>query len=370
MEEPINMLNSGREIKSQPPDLLRIDQFKKLPRLTRLAFAARCARWVEQYAKFRASGDDKTFKIVSESVGAIERYTETGGIQEGTVGVIKAIGKIASHQRQNEPTNEKDLPGALALLVTQWLVGHTLIAINGKDDWKDLEQCIGIINASFYNVLNPEQYSRVDRAIKSDFELLQSEASRQQWTDSTATPEHFFSLHTTFDLEQKTQNKSILEITPGIEERLIAYFTGHPEELRNIHPRRFEEIIAEIFSGFGFTVELTAQTRDGGRDIIAVKNDPVTLKFLIECKRFLPPNKVGIGVIQRLHGVTISEGASKGIIATTSYFSLPARQHLEKHPFILEGRDYDGIVEWLKLYNMFKMATILNPSSGESKSGM
>lgn len=44
----------------------------------------------------------------------------------------------------------------------------------------------------------------------------------------------------------------------------------HPEEMKTMNRRLFEEMIAELFDGFGFKVELTKKTRDGGRDIIAI----------------------------------------------------------------------------------------------------
>ena len=43
-----------------------------------------------------------------------------------------------------------------------------------------------------------------------------------------------------------------------------------PSQLCEIDRRVFEELVAELFDGFGYAVELTARTRDGGRDMIAV----------------------------------------------------------------------------------------------------
>jgi hypothetical protein len=43
------------------------------------------------------------------------------------------------------------------------------------------------------------------------------------------------------------------------------------------------------------------------------------------------------------------EKASKGILATTSSFSAPARTFFADHVWELESRDYHGVVEWVKL---------------------
>ena len=57
---------------------------------------------------------------------------------------------------------------------------------------------------------------------------------------------------------------------------VIKYFSKHPEMLFSLPPRKFEELIASIFENNGFDVELTPETRDGGIDIIAVRNDQLT----------------------------------------------------------------------------------------------
>ena len=127
-----------------------------------------------------------------------------------------------------------------------------------------------------------------------------------------------------------------------------------------LSPKEFEELIAVLFSRFGFEVECTQQTHDGGKDIIAIKNDIVRLKYLIECKRYTPPKPIGIDVVQRLHGVTVAAGANKGIIATTTRITQPATNYMtETAPWLLEARDFEGIVDWLSLYQKFQFGKIV-----------
>ena len=54
---------------------------------------------------------------------------------------------------------------------------------------------------------------------------------------------------------------------------LISKIYRDPKLLYRISPRDFEKLIAEIFSIHGFMVDLTQKTRDGGRDIIAIRSD-------------------------------------------------------------------------------------------------
>ncbi len=142
-------------------------------------------------------------------------------------------------------------------------------------------------------------------------------------------------------------------IYTDIETEVLAYFGRHPELLHSLPPRKFEELIASVFHKSGFDVELTPETRDGGIDIIAVRRDDLCggSLNLIECKRYLPHNTVGIGVVQRLYGVVEQHKATKGIIVTTSSFTKDARKAAEfsRHRLVLN--DYSNLSAWLKAFN-------------------
>jgi len=118
--------------------------------------------------------------------------------------------------------------------------------------------------------------------------------------------------------------------------------------LFQLSPRQFEELIAEIWDRFGYHIELTKRTRDGGRDIIAVRQAEAEMKLLIECKRYASDNKVGVSLVRSLYGVKIHDGATKAILATTSTFTKDASEFVTSHRWELEGRDFDGVVDWVK----------------------
>jgi restriction system protein len=106
-----------------------------------------------------------------------------------------------------------------------------------------------------------------------------------------------------------------------VEREMFSYFARHPDQMRLIPPRKFEELVAAIFRNNGFDVTLTPETRDGGIDIFAVQKNVFggDLLHLIECKRYAANNKVGIGVVQRLAGIVDQYRANRGIIVTTKY---------------------------------------------------
>lgn len=116
----------------------------------------------------------------------------------------------------------------------------------------------------------------------------------------------------------------------------------------------FEEIVAEIWHGFGFDVELTKCTRDGGYDVVAIRRRLVHERFLIECKRPITDRKIGVRPVRELYAVKISERATKAILATTSYFTRDAVMLIDDHRWELEGCDFDGICDWLRMYHEMK----------------
>jgi DNA polymerase III epsilon subunit len=151
------------------------------------------------------------------------------------------------------------------------------------------------------------------------------------------------------DVPQAVSSKSAIW-TPDMETELFAYLRRNPAFVRELTPRRFEELVAAIFRNNGFDVELTPQSRDGGVDIIAVQHSTFTgdLIHFIECKRYQPSRKVGIGVVQRLLGTVAQRHATKGIVVTTSSFSRDAIQAANDTRHVMTLNDYETIVAWLR----------------------
>ena len=125
-----------------------------------------------------------------------------------------------------------------------------------------------------------------------------------------------------------------------------------PGALYRVHPREFEQLVAHIFQRHGFTVELTKQTRDGGRDIIALKTDSlgIPIRLLVECKRHARTNKVGVQVVRALYGVHVHDGANKSIIVTTSSYTKAARDFVNQREATKQQIglfDFEDLKRWL-----------------------
>jgi hypothetical protein len=123
--------------------------------------------------------------------------------------------------------------------------------------------------------------------------------------------------------------------------------------------RVFEEIVAEIFRKFGYEIELTKKTRDGGKDIIALRKsgNEVTERLLIECKHWQA--KIDVNPIRNLVGVAITQDElPTGIIlATTSTFTEDAKE-LKINSSIsieLDLKDYNDVLDWIGDYNALQL---------------
>ena len=101
-----------------------------------------------------------------------------------------------------------------------------------------------------------------------------------------------------------------------------------PQELS---PLEFEDLVARLHIALGYAVRQTPQTRDGGIDVVAVRDHPTGReKLAIQCKRQEKP--VGRPELQKLLGVVAADPSfSAGVLVTTSTFSVDARQFAEQN---------------------------------------
>jgi restriction system protein len=131
--------------------------------------------------------------------------------------------------------------------------------------------------------------------------------------------------------------------------KILKRLRRDPREFWKLSPRKFEEIVAELLTGLGYEVQLTPLSGDGGFDMYAARNDAIgRFLFLVECKRYIPSEKVGIRVIRSLYGVVQQKNANAGIVATTSFFTKGAKEFQSKVRHQMHLNDYFALQSWLK----------------------
>ena len=100
----------------------------------------------------------------------------------------------------------------------------------------------------------------------------------------------------------------------------------------------FEHLVRELFerefTTSGGEVKVTQTSRDGGVDAIAFDPDPIRGgKIVIQAKRYT--NTVGVAAVRDLYGTVMNEGATKGILVTTSDYGPDAYAFAKDKPLTL-----------------------------------
>lgn len=145
-----------------------------------------------------------------------------------------------------------------------------------------------------------------------------------------------------------------IEVAPSIlaaADSLARVLSREPESIYQLPPRSFEELIAGLIDDMGWEVVLTPQTRDGGRDIIALLNNELGRHLcLIEAKRYAANRKVGVDLVRTLYGTVTHEEATSGLLVTTARFSKEAQAFASQHTNRLGLKDYEDVLQWIRKY--------------------
>jgi restriction system protein len=105
----------------------------------------------------------------------------------------------------------------------------------------------------------------------------------------------------------------------------------------------FEHLIRQLFeqefAKNGGEVRVTKASRDGGVDAVIFDPDPIHGgKIVVQAKRYT--NTVGVAAVRELYGTVVNEGASKGILVTTSSFGPDAHAFAANKPLtLLDGQN-------------------------------
>jgi HJR/Mrr/RecB family endonuclease len=107
--------------------------------------------------------------------------------------------------------------------------------------------------------------------------------------------------------------------------------------LMELTPQQFESLIQNLFEKIGLDTRQTRPSRDGGVDCVAYNTDPILGgKVVIQAKRY--KHTVGVSAVRDLYGTLQNEGASKGILVTTSGYGKASFEFAEGKPIEL----FDG----------------------------
>ena len=111
----------------------------------------------------------------------------------------------------------------------------------------------------------------------------------------------------------------------------------------------FEHLVRELFeqefATSGGEVKVTQASSDGGVDAVAFDPDPIRGgKIVIQAKRYT--NVVGLAAVRDLYGTVMNEGATKGILVTTSDYGSDSYGFAKDKPItLLNGSNLLSLLE-------------------------
>jgi HJR/Mrr/RecB family endonuclease len=253
------------------------------------------------------------------------------------------------------------------------------------DDLKDFVELnrferSNIILANFYQSRSEFDLSSEDKLIELIYDSLNNpylmdgtnieeiQYLRENTIDSIDDDRYFFNngIFSWFDYSDFDNNykKELKEIISNIirsntdnkiyklneiDVNLYQAIISNPDLLRTLNWRTFEKLLADILEKFEYEIELKKGTKDGGVDIIAIKNyTPFgPNRYLVQAKRW--KNKVGVEPVRSLIWAQNEYKATKSCLATTTTFTKGAWDLAKRNRWQVELKDYERILEWIKL---------------------
>ena len=178
-----------------------------------------------------------------------------------------------------------------------------------------------------------EKRDKIEEKIRSrqtEFEAVDSRLLNAEFEEAADLLDSLrSSLHS---LEQEASNEGYDELEKQAVEsvkKCDGYLSRDRvlELLQEMDPYKFENLIARLWEQLGWDTTVTSGTKDKGIDIIAKKDKYISLKYVIQAKRFAKGNKIGSDMIRTYSTLKNQEDRVDAvIIASTSSYTDPAKQ--------------------------------------------
>lgn len=125
-------------------------------------------------------------------------------------------------------------------------------------------------------------------------------------------------------------------VAAGLDSRL---------DLVTLHPKAFENVVKQLFTAMGMEAWETQTTHDDGIDVAAINPDPIVGGWcVIQAKRYrkiVQPESV-----RALAGSVVDQGATKGILVTTSWFGNESRRFANRNRIqLIDGRELKDLFQ-------------------------
>ena len=349
-------------------------------------------KWKIQKELLKDSIKDKiniSTNVINEFEDTIEKYEEGKYIEEFVKGIIK-FSKLNSLYKINSNVQNLNSDNHIGIDI-DLPIKEDVSNIKGYKEYKRERRFEPILynDRDYQKVYNKILYSVVFRVLKevylSDYNKIIKIVTFNGWVNIpnkkngkfenrcilsvTISRDKFedldynhIDLKLAFDELKGISAANLSEYTPiaplVVFDKKDNRFIQSEEVLKNIDTstnlasvdwEAFEHLVRELFekefAHNGGEVKVTQSSRDGGVDAIAFDPDPIRGgKIVIQSKRYT--NVVGVSAIRDLYGTVMNEGATKGIIVTTSHYGNDAYEFAKGKPLtLLDGNNLLALLQ-------------------------
>ena len=242
--------------------------------------------------------------------------------------------------------NERGLSGVVIDFVER---NMKFLGIDAHDVMKKVEVCSLVQRCLAENALHkrevPEEYSSMPefdcliRDYKDRYVFHSEMPESVDWNGSIP-------LDVLFESEEIPNSE---DSDCYFDQRYIDYLSRQIAELGEIHWRQFEYLTGECFRKNGYEVEVTKGRGDGGIDVIAKKNDPISgpQMVLVQCKKYSEKYPVQVDSVRAFWATVDDAGATKGVVATTSRLTSGAQEYCKAKLYRMDSAEKSKIESWV-----------------------
>ncbi len=141
-------------------------------------------------------------------------------------------------------------------------------------------------------------------------------------------------------------NLDLNDVQTPIQE-IKRYLCAKYSDRYNVHPRLFEEVVASVFRGSGYTATVTNYSGDDGIDVFLEKGRE---RIGVQVKRY--KNSISVEQIRSLAGALLLNDVTKGIFVTTSNFQRGVEDTVHRYSkrgYIIELYDGNRFLDALQI---------------------
>jgi restriction system protein len=130
-------------------------------------------------------------------------------------------------------------------------------------------------------------------------------------------------------LAENLDESEVTRILRNCTQKIIEIVLKNPDALEELEWRDIERMVAELFRGLGFEVELTASSKDGGKDIILeFRKKGMHHSYIVEIKHWRSNQKVKKPAIVHFVKIIAKEKRTGGLFLSTYGFAENAIESL------------------------------------------